>query len=264
MNKATNFLLPKELEAFRSEIEDTLLSTIIIQPYQRSTTLTESKFAGEPYLPSFQTYPKDLTGEPMRLLAQINFAEIPPLLGFPSRGLLQFFISANTFKTTTVNYYEDIFQQFYKVRFYPTVNDSAAHSQQAHFSIPTTLDGFPIRQELALQFQLIQEPISALDYRAQRHLPFLLSSQMDDVQEIYLQHFLGAGAKIGGYAYYLNEDIHQESLLLQRYNVLLLQIDSHDELGIMWADCGVGKFFINREKLLRKDFSDILFQWENY
>ncbi|WP_196426734.1 YwqG family protein [Lysinibacillus cavernae] len=263
MNKATNFLLPKELETFRLEIEATLLSTIIIQPYRCLTTLIESKFAGEPYLPYFQTYPKDITGEPMKLLAQINFAEIPSLQDFPSTGLLQFFISANIFDMTA-NYHEDIFQQFYKVRFYPTVNESVASSQQELFSKSATLDWFPIRQELALQFQLAQEPISVLDYQARSFLPSLLSSQDDDVQEIYLQHFLGAGAKIGGYAYYLNADIRQESKLLQRYNVLLLQIDSNDALGIMWANCGVGKFFINREKLLQKDFSDVLFQWENY
>jgi len=263
MNKTTTLLLPKELESFRFEIEDTLLSAMIITPYKRLTTLTESKFAGEPYLPYYRTYPKDITGESMRLLAQINFAEMPPLKDFPSQGILQFFISSNIFVNAD-HYHEDIFQQFYKIRYYPTVN-SEATVPRLEFLTQAADDWFPIHQELALQFQPIQEPVSALDYRAIHYLPNLIPLPEDvDLQEIYLQHFLGAGAKIGGYAYFLEEDIRHQSQLLQRYDVLLLQIDSHDEIGIMWADSGVGKFFINRDKLLQRDFSDILFQWEHY
>ncbi len=263
MNKTTNLLLPKELESFRFEIEDTLLSAMMITPYKRSTTFTESKFAGEPYLPFYQTYPKDVAGEPMRLLAQINFAEMPPLKDFPSQGILQFFISSNIFMNAD-HYHEDIFQQFYKIRFYPTIGSEEAVPNQESLA-QTANDWFPIHQELALQFQPIKEPVSALDYRRIHYLPNLISLREDvDLHEIYLQHFLGAGAKIGGYAYFIDEDTRQESQLLQRYDVLLLQIDSNDEIGIMWADSGVGKFFINREKLLQKDFSDILFQWEHY
>lgn len=264
MNKTINVSLPKELEPLRYEIEESLLSAIAISPVKRSTSLTESKFAGEPYLPYYQTVPKDITGESMRLLAQINFAEIPPIQDFPTQGILQFFISSNIF-ANAAHYKEDIFQQFYKIRFYPTVEIELA--MPAHDNVlPMANDWFPIHQELALQFHYTQEPVSALDYRAVHHLPSLIATQNYDVNlhEIYLQHFLGAGAKIGGYAYFLAEDIRHESQLLQRYDVLLLQIDSNDEFGIMWADSGVGKFFINREKLLQQDFSDILFQWEHY
>ncbi|MFJ7669039.1 YwqG family protein [Lysinibacillus sp. NPDC097195] len=264
MNKTINVSLPKELELLRCEIEESLQPAIIISPVKRSTSLIESKFAGEPYLPYYQTVPKDITGESMRLLAQINFAEIPPIEDFPTQGILQFFISSNIFANAPY-YKEDIFQQFYKIRFYPTVETTLAIKTFDDLSLRPN-DWFPIHQELALQFHYTQEPVSALDYRAVHHLPSLIATQNHDVNlhEIYLQHFLGAGAKVGGYAYFLAEDIRQESHLLQRYDVLLLQIDSNDEFGIMWADSGVGKFFINREKLLQQDFSDILFQWEHY
>lgn len=264
MNKTINFSLPRELEPLRSEIEDSLLAAITISPCKRSTTITESKFAGEPYLPYYQTVPKDITGEAMRLLAQINFAEIPTIQDFPTQGILQFFISSNIF-ANAAHYKEDIFQQFYKVRFYPTLETKTAMPTQEKPSV-TTDDWFPIKEELSLQFHFTQEPVSALDYRAVHYLPSLICTLNHDVNlhEIYLQHFLGAGAKIGGYAYFLEEDIRHESHLLQRYDVLLLQIDSNDEFGIMWADSGVGKFFINRDKLLQQDFSDILFQWEHY
>ncbi len=194
MNKTTNLLLPKELETFRSEIEETLLSAVIISPFKRSTSLTESKFAGEPYLPYYQTYPKDITGEPMRLLAQINFAEMPTLQDFPSQGILQFFISSNIF-TNAAHYHEDIFQQFYKIRFYPTVNtDIAAPIHET--TVNASNDWFPINQELALQFRSEQEPVSALDYRATHYLPNLKPHHDDvNLHEIYLQHFFRGWCK---------------------------------------------------------------------
>lgn len=268
MNNVTNLSLPKELESFRSEIENTLIPMITISPYERSTTLTESKFAGEPYLPYMWRYPKDITGEPMRLLAQINFAEIPRLQDFPTEGILQFFISSTIF-ANKIYAHEDIFQQFYKVRFFPTIKTDVINNQGSTIQTLPPLDYFPIKQELALLFSKTIEPVSAFDYRATQYLQSL--SQMhppikDDsnLHEIYLQYFLGAGAKIGGYPYFIQEDIRKDSSLLLRYDVLLLQIDSNDECGIMWGDSGVGKFLINREKLLQLDFSDILFQWEHY
>nr|WP_243103827.1 YwqG family protein [Clostridium sp. JN-1] len=40
-------------------------------------------------------YPKASNGEYLRLLAQINFEEVPHLEPFPQKGILQFFILAD-------------------------------------------------------------------------------------------------------------------------------------------------------------------------
>ena len=55
----------------------------------------DSMFWGECYLPEGEQIPQTSDGEPMRLLAQINFAQIPKLPGFPSQGLLQFWLDDN-------------------------------------------------------------------------------------------------------------------------------------------------------------------------
>jgi uncharacterized protein YwqG len=53
---------------------------------------TQSWLAGStPWLPLGQKVPTDVGGAPMTFLAQINFAEMPPLEGFPTEGLIQFF-----------------------------------------------------------------------------------------------------------------------------------------------------------------------------
>ena len=70
--------------------------------------------------------------------------------------------------------------------------------------------------------------------------------------------------KMGGYPYFIGEDIRKNDLSRQTYDTLLLQIISDDELDIMWGDCGVLKFFINREKLEKLDFSDVLLFTEDY
>ncbi len=55
----------------------------------------ESKLGGDPYLEIGMEYPKTSNGEYLRLLAQINFEEVPHLESFPQKGILQFYILAD-------------------------------------------------------------------------------------------------------------------------------------------------------------------------
>ncbi|MBQ6565500.1 MAG: DUF1963 domain-containing protein, partial [Treponema sp.] len=55
-------------------------------------SLTTSKFGGLPYWNPAEAYPVGVDGRKLIMLAQLNMADIPPLEGFPSTGLLQFFI----------------------------------------------------------------------------------------------------------------------------------------------------------------------------
>ena len=85
-----NLKLMELLEQFKAETK---------QPAIRLTTrrsdhitATNSKFGGLPYLPKNFAYPTDDKGNPLKLLAQLNFGELPPLADFPSEGILQFFV----------------------------------------------------------------------------------------------------------------------------------------------------------------------------
>lgn len=66
------------------EITAVAAKTSAILPWQ-------SRFGGMPYLPLGTQYPF-IEGKPAPLVAQINFAEVPPLEGFPTKGILQFYI----------------------------------------------------------------------------------------------------------------------------------------------------------------------------
>lgn len=55
--------------------------------------LTDSHLGGTPYLPRDASYPIGEDGQPLWLCAQINFAQMPPMEGFPTEGILQFYLS---------------------------------------------------------------------------------------------------------------------------------------------------------------------------
>ena len=89
-----------DLEKIKNLLEDFKAETTqqaIRLTAQRSdrTTATSSKFGGLPYLPKNFAYPTCAKGNPLKLLAQLNFVELPnlpPLADFPSEGILQFFV----------------------------------------------------------------------------------------------------------------------------------------------------------------------------
>lgn len=269
MNQNVHLDLPIELEGIRSSIEDSLLPFNKIHPCPKRTSLLDSKFSGIAYLPQQHSYPKDINGMQMLLLAQINFSQIKLVHPFPKEGMLQFFISPTIFNTNqTVE--EHFFQHYFKVRYLTKVlplediNTKLSYIEQPH------LESFPIGEEMGLIFSPGFEPVSAMDYRIEEFLSKPLShylsslSEEKSIEDIYFEHFLGAEHKIGGYPYFIYHDTRKNSPFLRRFDTLLLQIISNDEENIMWGDSGIIKFFINKRKLLNLDFSDIYFIAEQY
>lgn len=55
--------------------------------------ITDSHLGGVPYVPHREEIPTDLGGSQLWLCAQINFAQMPAIEGFPREGLLQIFLS---------------------------------------------------------------------------------------------------------------------------------------------------------------------------
>ena len=100
-------------EQILSVLESTKLPCVHITPESdRTPGPTDSKFGGDYYLPA--------GGEVSELefLAQINFAQVPRLKGFPERGLLQFFLRTGS----------DEFEGFIE-------DDSAWHSNAGFFQV---------------------------------------------------------------------------------------------------------------------------------
>ncbi|TQE90415.1 DUF1963 domain-containing protein [Ureibacillus terrenus] len=255
--------LPSQFEGIRTRLEASTLRAINIIPKIQRTQLTDSKFSGYPYLPKIMNYPKDIDGNYLIFLAQINFEQVQSFYPFPSSGILQFFISPSLL---TYQMSEGIFQHYFKVRYFPKILPE--EELITDFPFLKSFSYSPIKNQMALRFLNKIEPVSAMDYRLKQYISHLdLTKQLPDgrtLEEHYFEHFLGAEHKIGGYPYFIHHDMRSNSKLLKRYDTLLLQIVSDDEQNIMWGDSGIIKFFINSKKLAQGDFSDIYLQAEQY
>ncbi|GHT37887.1 hypothetical protein FACS189435_3890 [Bacteroidia bacterium] len=65
--------------------------------------------------------------------------------------------------------------------------------------------------------------------------------------------------QIGDYPHFTQDDPRSCDDKLKGHIILLLQIDSSDD--IMWGDAGVANFFISSESLRNLDFSNVIYTW---
>ncbi|MBB4807856.1 uncharacterized protein YwqG [Chryseobacterium defluvii] len=249
-------MIPSFLAEFKNELEKFRLECIKIKatPISKdeNLTFTQSKFLGKPYLPITSEYPKDELGNPMILLAQINFAEMPQLENYPTEGILQFFISPTEWYDMTD----------YKILFHSTIENE----YQTDFSFLTEklYEESPVYCEHTLAFT------KAIDYGGYEDLRFDMNfngkyyydfqEDLTDEQKEEMDHLLdGTGHKIGGYAYFTQGDPRDYEKDKDE-EILLLQIDTDDE--IMFGDSGVGNLFISLKSLKEKDFGQAWFNWD--
>ena len=153
--------LPPELDNYTRQIEST------VKPYIKITAKPESdispwqsKFGGVPYLPIGVQYPRSSNGQPLCLLAQINFDEIPRLESFPDHGILQFYIADDDlcglqFENLTK-------QENFRIFYFPEI---IKENIATDFDFLPSFKFVPVSELCSLAFELDQQPISAYDYR---------------------------------------------------------------------------------------------------
>ena len=217
--------------------------------------------------------PLDREGNRMFLLAAIWCSEVRGVPDFPESGVLRFYISGNDYYGLDLD--EPNVQSDFRVlydededKFDPTLRDD-----------PELPDHFPVKHVYPVRLSPAMGSILSSDYRFNEAMnaalkkaglekgEFDLSDEEYDL--IYDENSYG-GHRIGGYPCFEQEDLRDSDYNLRKYDTLLLQIVSHtmpDEDGkeeelIMFGDSGGCQFFIPREKLRERDFSDILYNWD--
>lgn len=204
--------------AERACIELTLVDGPPAQPW-------ESKVGGLPYLVAAADHPLDESGDPLVFIAQLNFGELPELLGFPTQGLLQFFISGTAEFECAVIYHSAVPTDWVRAPGQPP-------APQQDFTPLENPDA-----EFGLVGKLVNQPDPAYE---------------EDDEDL-------GGHRVGGYPYG-NSDPE-----LPDGHVLLFQLDSDahdDEWRIMWGDLGTGRFSIATEDLVQRDFSAVHYDWD--
>ncbi|MGK7924482.1 MAG: YwqG family protein [Spirulina sp.] len=257
--------LPALLESVKETIEATLQPYIAIEPALVSeTTWTQSKFGGLPYLPQDVEYPKTPEGDYLFLLAQINFADVPPLENFPSRGILQFYIASDDLYGMD---FDNMNQQSgFRVLYFPEVSDRA-DNLVTDFSFLPEPDDLPMESGVIyhINFTIDVAPMGDSDYQFEVTFKPKFDNRSEDEYwefvEEYEDFFEGGSHQLGGYPDFTQSDPRENIDSPEPYR-LLLQIDSTDDDKIMWGDAGIGNFFIKLSALKNLDFTDVLYNWD--
>lgn len=95
--KAAPRITKAEVDAFWAQIKAATLpmAKITVAKAVPKSPL-QSRIGGAPFVMGEERWPLSVhDGSPMLFLAQINFAEVPPIADFPSSGLLQLFAAAD-------------------------------------------------------------------------------------------------------------------------------------------------------------------------
>jgi len=254
----------EEIKSIEEKLQDHSLDVVKIRPkIEKPKQSWSSKFGGKPYWPLGKDYPKTKNNEPLILLAQLNFDEIPHINEFPTKGVLQFFIlDEDLYGLDFDNAIEDVIStpDTYRVIYHPEVITDEALLEK---DLPEANNEayLPLSKEYSLEFSHSTEMPSPTDYRFEEIAGDIYEYD-DDVVDHISDKFDASGSKIGGYANFTQED--PRTMSDAGTWVLLFQMDTEysDGIDIMWGDSGVGNFFIEPESLARCDFSRVWYNWD--
>lgn len=250
-----DFLKPFEadLKKYEREALKITASPINANPLEDKLELKDSKFLGAPFFPVGNTYPTDKNGKPMVLLAQLNFEQIPNLENFPKDGILQLFLSAES-------WYDD----GYKIIYLKQEDLEKNPVTDFSFLEPEDYEDIPVHKPHKLSFEKITDKGSCMDSQFDYSFDDMdywdFAETLEEDQKAILNNYFDAsGHKLGGYAEFTQEDPRENSP--ETFDdIQLLQIDT--DKHIMFGDGGIAHIFINKENLMKKDFSKAYFYWD--
>ena len=240
--------------------------------------LLDSKVGGLPYWDPALPYPTDSQGNKMTLLAQLNFAQLGTEDPLPRAGMLQFFIGQDD--GFGIDFDQPDRQKNFRVVYHPEPDPALTLEQIQALKLPTHVEAdlcTPVIREAAFiaektvgymgpgdcRFEaLFREAVRAVtgeDIGGKNEYQYFDKADRD----YFYDQLSAAGHRLLGYPFFTQYDPREPE---GPYDTLLFQLDSdmaEDRKDlVLWGDCGVGNFFINREDLLRRDFSRILYNWD--
>ncbi len=262
---APGIILPKLFADRWPEIQKSAIAFASIKATPKEDlALEESKFGHYPCMPLDFDYPKDSEGRFMFPLAQLNCRDIPSIEGYPETGYLQFYISA----------FDDVYgldfdnqqsQKNFRVLYFTEKETTQFKVDFSFLDEVMQSNMLPLYKTHSLEITKSVEYVGLHDIHYDKleiHLQNLALAHPaieDDLMEMAYEAFPNNGHKIGGYAYFTQEDPRKYKDEFKDY-ILLFQIDSDDH--IMWGDVGVANFFIHPDDLAKKDFSKVMYNWD--
>jgi len=256
----------------------------------RQPTLTGSKVGGLPYWPQGLAYPTDCYGGGMTLVAQINCAELGLCDPLPQQGMLQWLVSSNGQLMYGCQGNRGRVGETFAVVYHATVDGEAAMSASALQALndqlrqPVADFATPVKREVALDATREVTAMGVTDARFNRLFFDIVRDitgvshgddgemwydYVDNADALYLEQHLGMAApchQMLGYPVSSQDDPRQADDQADGDMSLLIELASQHSAAdggelVMWGDMGEGLVFIDRERLLRRDFSQVVYTW---
>ena len=238
--------------------------------------ITDSKIEGIPYIPIGRKIPTNSKGQQFMFLAQINCEDLKGLEDFPQEGILQFWVLGSDhfgkdFDNPTnrdgfdVIYYEKIEDYYSEDEFKEMYNPykfDLKYMETLIASEPCKMKFSLEKQKESFNYELLDNLFK--EVLEEENLGFNEKDKLyEEVEKLYDDEFYEeiVGTKCNGFPYFTQWEPRDDEQM-KEYDTSLLQIDSGKE--VMIGDSGVMHFFINREKLKNKDFSDVFYNWDCY
>lgn len=271
---------PQELEAERDILESTRCPYLGGSAVTAAATRWNSKLGGLPYWPQEQPLPRDRDGEALALLIQINFAELPPLEGFPRGGILQLFLAHERSPNHLAGLRHGVHAlpptallsaltapEYFAVVYHPVLRPTHRLSGD---EMAWPRSSRPLHGSARLDFVADSHLILPGDYRFER----LTGRDPDDffdrfdpaVEERYWewnQHdYL---VRLGGYTETVLGDPREECDADEEWQLLLCIEESTeaDPVTLNWGDGGLCNLFISKADLKARDFSRVAYYWDS-
>ena len=238
--------------------------------------ITDSKIEGIPYIPKGKKIPTNSKEQQFMFLAQINCEDLKGLEDFPQEGILQFWVlgSDHFVKDFDNPTNRDGFEVIYyeKIEDYYSENEFKEMYNPYKFNLKymeTLIASEPCKMKFSLEKQKESFNYELLDnlfkeVLEEESLGFNEKDKLyEEVEKLYDDEFYEeiVGTKCNGFPYFTQWE-PRDYKQMKEYDTSLFQIDSGKE--VMIGDSGVMHFFINREKLKNKDFSDVFYHWDCY
>lgn len=217
---------------------------------------TGSRVGGLAFVTDDYPEPRDSDGGRMIFLAQLNLAKLPPLEGYPTEGLLQFFIADDDLLGLEYNKLAGGSGSFV-VRLIPASELDRGRLAEASQSEYTPVSGGYFTVDGVLYDQLPNPEdkdfgtVTGIDwYSEDPEIEAIFDTLYAFPQSVY-----GAG-----WATFTQEDPRDGDSEFE----LLFQLDNEVDKGVqvMFGDGGVANFFITREDLAQRNFHNAAYNWD--
>ena len=240
--------------------------------------ITDSKVMGLPYIPKDKDIPKTSTEDQMLMIAQINCEDLKGLKDFPEKGILQFFVLNDEDGLLGLDFDNQTVQDSFRVIYHEKIEEFYDENELKSIYNPYNFEESYItndNESYKMNFELTSEKERFEDMFYHIFRKICKEKGLKQTQEDWLyrkllnfmQYSENYYSQCDGFAFFTQDDPREYNEEYKKFDTVLFQLNSEfDENTRNWkvciGDAGVINFFINRENLKKKDFSEILYNWD--